>query len=122
MGFSGPGGYNTDGVSLCSLLWVDRVLRRLAITGMVVEALRKVHATVGVLLLPDVGVRQEGESLMYLKTASWRTSAARIGEADQLPDDVGGPIHFPGKVNAFFIWVYPKPPVALSCVIYIAYF
>ena len=45
-----------------------------------------------------------------------------IGEADQLPDDVGGPIHFPGKVNAFFIWVYPKPPVALSCVIYIAYF
>ena len=28
----------------------------------------------GVLLLPDVGVRQTGEATMDLKTASWRTS------------------------------------------------
>ena len=32
------------------------VLRRLAMTGLLVEASRKVHATVGVVSLPDVGV------------------------------------------------------------------
>ena len=36
----------------------------------------KVHATVGVLLLPDVGVRHSGEAFMELKTDLWRTSAA----------------------------------------------
>ena len=30
-------------------------------------------------------------------------SAARIGESDQLPDDVGGPFHSPGKVSDVFV-------------------
>ena len=40
-----------------------------------VEASRKVNTTVGLLSLPEVGVRQAGEALMDLKTVSWRTSA-----------------------------------------------
>ena len=65
-----------DGVRLCSLLWSDRILRRSATTGLMVEASRKVHVTIGLLFLPDVGVRYSGEALIELKTASWRTSTA----------------------------------------------
>ena len=70
MVFSGLGLYNTDGVIICSLLWVDRMLVRLAMMGLMVEASRKVHTTVGVFLLPGVGVRYAGESLMELMTVS----------------------------------------------------
>ena len=56
MAFSDPGEHNTGGVSLCILLWADRILIRLATTGLMVEASCKVHTTVEVLLLPDVGV------------------------------------------------------------------
>ena len=41
--------------------------------GLMVEASRKVYTTVGVLSLPDVGVRHVREALMDLKTALWRT-------------------------------------------------
>ena len=51
-------------------------MRRLTTTGLMVAASWKVHTTVGVLSLPEVGVFQAGEALMELKTASWRTSAA----------------------------------------------
>ena len=51
------------------------MLRRLTTSGLMVEDSRKVYATVGVLLLPDIGVHQAGEALMDLKTDSWRTSA-----------------------------------------------
>ena len=47
--------------------------------------------------------------------------AARIGEADQLPDDVGGPIHLSGKFNAVSIWVDPDPPQRPVLGIYVAY-
>ena len=53
------------------------MLRSSTTTGLMVEALRKVHTTVGVLSLPEVGVRQKGEAMMELKTASWRTIAAK---------------------------------------------
>ena len=76
MVFSGPLWQNTDRVSLCSLFGADWMMRGLATMGLMVESSRKVYATVRVLLLPDVGVRQEGEALMDLKTASWRTSTA----------------------------------------------
>ena len=59
-----------DRVSLCSLLWEDHMLIGSAITGLLVEALRKVHATVGVLLLPIDGICQSGEELIDPKTAS----------------------------------------------------
>ena len=52
------------------------MLRRLDTTGSMVEASRKVHTTMGVFLLPELGVHQAGEALMELKTASWSTSAA----------------------------------------------
>ena len=45
-------------------------------TGLMVEASRKFHATFGVLFLPDVGVRHAGDALIELKASSWRTSAA----------------------------------------------
>ena len=45
------------------------MLRRQAMMGLMVEAWLKIHATFGVLLLPDVGVCQTGEALMDLKTA-----------------------------------------------------
>ena len=63
-----------NGVSLCNLLLTDKMLRRSATTGFMVEASRKVHVSVGVLSLPDVGVRHAGEVPMELKTASWSTS------------------------------------------------
>ena len=47
--------------------------------------------------------------------------AAWIGEADQLPDDVSRLLHFPGKVNAVSILVYPDPPGALYWGICVAY-
>ena len=75
MVFSGMGWQNTDRGGLCSLLWADRMLRSSAMTELMLEASWKVHATVGVLLIPDGGVSQAGEALMDLKTASWRTSA-----------------------------------------------
>ena len=50
-------------------------MRRLATAGLMVEALRKVHTTAGVLSLTEVGVHQAGEAPMELKMASWRTSA-----------------------------------------------
>ena len=46
------------------------LLRRTAKTGLMVEALRKVHTTVGVLLISEVGFRHSGEALMELNTAS----------------------------------------------------
>ena len=39
--------------------------------------------------------------------------AARIGETDQLPEDVVRPLHLPGKVSAVFVWVNPYPLGAL---------
>ena len=45
-------------------------------TGLMVEALRKVHEDFGVLPLPDVGFCHARETLMELKNASWRTSVA----------------------------------------------
>ena len=48
----------------------------LATMRFMVEASRKVHATVGLLSLPEVGVHHAGKALMDLKTASWRTSTA----------------------------------------------
>ena len=61
------------------LLWLEWMLRRSATTVMMVEASQKFHATVWVLFLPKVGVRQTGEALMELNTASWRTSTANSG-------------------------------------------
>ena len=52
------------------------MLRRSATTRFMLDFLRKVHATVRVLSIPDVGVCHAGEALTELKTASWRTSAA----------------------------------------------
>ena len=49
MVFRGPGWQNMDGVSLCSLLWADQMLRRSAAIGLMVEASRKFHTTIGVL-------------------------------------------------------------------------
>ena len=46
---------------------------------------------------------------------------AWIGEADQLPDNIVRPLHFPVKVNAVFIWVDPDPSGALSWGIYVDY-
>ena len=37
--------------------------------------------------------------------------AARIGEVDQLPEDVVQTLHLPGKVSAVFVWVNPYPAV-----------
>ena len=54
------------------------MLRRSATTGLVVEASWNFHATVGVLSLPKVCVRQAGEALMELKMASWRTSTTNL--------------------------------------------
>ena len=59
-----------DGVSMCNLLWSKRRLRRSATMGLMVEASRKVHTTVGVLSLPDVGVYHAKKVLMELRTAS----------------------------------------------------
>ena len=56
MVFIGPGWYNTDGVILWSLLWAEQMLRRLATSGLMVEDLQKVHANVGVMSFPKVGV------------------------------------------------------------------
>ena len=70
MVFSGLVWYNMDRVSLCSLLWTERILRRSDTTGLMVEASLKFHATFGVLLLPHVGFCHAGEALMELKTAS----------------------------------------------------
>ena len=58
------------------MLWAERMLRRSAKTELVVEASRKVHTTIGLLSLPEVGVCQAVEALMDLKMASWRNSAA----------------------------------------------
>ena len=55
MVFSSKLWQSTDGVSMCSMLWTERMLRRLYITGLMVEASRKVHTTVVVLLIPEVG-------------------------------------------------------------------
>ena len=44
-------------------------------TGLMVEALQKVHANLGALSLPKVGVCSAGEALLEMKTASWRTNA-----------------------------------------------
>ena len=55
---------NIDRVSMCSMLWVDRMLRRLAKMWLMVEDSWKVHATVKVLFLPPVGVHKSGESHM----------------------------------------------------------
>ena len=40
--------------------------------------------------------------------------SARIGESDQLQDNVGRPLHSPGKVNVVFIGIDPDHPVSLS--------
>ena len=76
MVFVSLGWQNRDGISLWSLLWEDWMPRRLEKIGLMVEASHKVHTTVGMLSLPDVGVRHAGEAIMEMKTASWRTSAA----------------------------------------------
>ena len=66
-------------------------MRRSSTTGLKVEALQKVHTTVEMFLLTNVGVCQAGEELMDPKTASWRTSAANSrSELVMLP---------PGLVN-----------------------
>ena len=51
-------------------------MRRSTTTELMVEALRKVQPTVGLLSLPDVGVIHDRKALVELKIASWRTSAA----------------------------------------------
>ena len=70
MVFVSLGWQNRDGISLWSLLWEDWMLRRLATTGLMVEALQKVHTTVGVLSLPGVGVCHAGEAPMDPETVS----------------------------------------------------
>ena len=52
------------------------MLRRSATKGLMVEASQKIHATVEVLFLRDVGVHHADEALMKLKTAPWRTRAS----------------------------------------------
>ena len=47
--------------------------------------------------------------------------ATQIGNSDQLPDDVGGLLHLPGKGNAVFIGVDPDPPGALYRGVCVAY-
>ena len=92
------------------------------------EASRKFHTTVGVMSLPDVGVSHAGECLLELNTDLWRTIAAnfrsklevgasRIGEADQLPDNVGRPIHLPDKVSSVFVCFNPDPSWRPVCVL-----
>ena len=52
------------------------MLRRSSTTGLMAEASRKVHATIGVFLFTDVVVLHDEEALMELNTASWSTIAA----------------------------------------------
>ena len=72
----GPWWYNTDRVSTFNLLWEERMLIKMAMAGLMVEASLKFHTTVWVLSLPDVGVRHSEEALVELKTALWKTRAA----------------------------------------------
>ena len=44
------------------------MLRKSATTVLIIEATRKVHANVGVLSLPELGVRQSVEALMEINT------------------------------------------------------
>ena len=55
------------------------MLRSLSTTELMVEASRKIHEIVGVLSLLDVGIHHAGNSMMELKNASLRTSAASSG-------------------------------------------
>ena len=57
-------------------LCMERMRRRLATTGLIVEASLKVQATVGVLSLPEAGARHAGLAQMSAKTTSCRTRAA----------------------------------------------
>ena len=57
-------------------LMVERMRRRSATTGLTVEASLKVHDTVGVLSLPEVGDRHAGWYKMEGKVASCSTRAA----------------------------------------------
>ena len=59
---------------MCTLMWAERIMRRLAMMGLIMEASQKVDTTVGVLSLPGVGVCHARGALMEMKTSPLKTS------------------------------------------------
>ena len=108
-----------DGVSLCSLLWEDRMLRRLAMMGLNGVLLEGPCNFLGVVdtwcWCPSVRGGADGseDCLVEDKRQPLHIQvddgAACIGESDQMPDNVSGPLHLPGKVNAVSIFFDPYP-------------
>ena len=93
------------------------MLRSLATTGLVVEASRKIHETVGVLSIPKVGVLQAGggadgaiDGLLEDQRRQFEFQVSYgvfwVGEADQLLGDVDWLLDVPGVVLDVSVWVY----------------
>ena len=72
------GCYNTDGVMVVEQLTMNRIRRRLIMTGLIVEASLKAHATFDMLMLPEVGVRHDRWENIMRKAASWSTRATSL--------------------------------------------